>query len=148
MEALPILLMTGISAGGSLLGGIQESRSLKFKAREAETQARLENLRAKERANLIRTQLNADLASANATFAGRGIVTTSGSALLAREESSKAASRDIETALFGGRAEASQLQSQADQFRSGAKSARVAGVIGAATAVGRGAFSLIKPRAE
>lgn len=137
------LLLTGASAGFSIISGLQESQELKFQAKQADQQSRLENIKAKETANQIRTQLNADLASANATFSSRGILPGSGSALNAQIQSKANASRDIETALFGGRTNAAQLKSQAEQYKSSAKSSVIKGFGQAAVTAGTGLKSYL-----
>lgn len=137
-SALSIITIaaTGLSAGASILGGFQQANQLEFQAQQAETQAKLETVRAKQRANLIRDRLNQDLASANATSAARGVLSTQGSARQAQIQSAANASRDIDAVLFGGAANASQLESQADQFRSGATAAKFSGFLNAATRIG------------
>ena len=107
---------TAASVGSTIVSGMNQKRQLAFQEEQAKKQARLEDLRSKETAVKLREQLNRDLSSANASFASRGVVSTSGSAEQAKIEARKEAAREIDTAMFGGQQQASQLRGQAAQF--------------------------------
>ncbi len=131
-QALGIMAGIGaIGAGGSsILSGISKSKELKFQANQAEQQARLENLRALEQANIIREKLKADTALANAAFGARGMSPVAGSAGAVVDRAITGAELDAQTSIFGGEVNAIQLRNQAKQYRSSARSAMLSGFIG------------------
>jgi hypothetical protein len=116
--------------GGSALqiqSGNLESQRYKMQAEQNVLNARVEKLNAEEKANEIRRNLLSNLSSAKATFASRGVVTSSGTPLQAATEAAKNASVNIEKARFGGTIAANEKIAQAQQDKISGKSARMSG---------------------
>lgn len=125
------LILTGISAGAKIISGFQQAGALEAQAKEREFQGRVEALRAKEQATSLRENLQRDLASANATFAARGVLTTSGTPQHAMIESREAATRDIDIARFGGLLQQGSASREAFNLR-GQKRGAIIGGLGSA----------------
>lgn len=125
-----------------VIAGREQEKQFIFEAREKQTQARLEGLRAKERVRSINEQLESDIASANALFAARGITTGSGTSRGVLSKISQQASRDIEATQFGGLANQIQLRRQALNLRRTGKAAKAAGILQGISEAGKQAASI------
>lgn len=123
--------LTAASMFGSIAGGFQESAILKYQAKQSDLNASYEKLKGRQQALTIKRQLTQDLASQNAIFTSRGVLTGEGSALAAQESSRQNASDDIETARFGADMNAAAETAQAAQYRSAASTAKLSGFMSA-----------------
>lgn len=128
--------LTAASAFGAVQSGLAQSAALETQARQYEANARLEGLKGREQALALQNQLDADLASQNALFASRGTLQGEGSALAARNEAKKNASRDIDNARFNADIAALNAKQSASNARSNASSAKQSGLINAAGSLG------------
>lgn len=117
---------------GSISGGNQQASAYKLQARQEELNARLETVKAEDTANALRRNLLANIGTANATFAARGIGLGSGTPEQAKIVGANNASRNIESARFGGEIASLDRQVQAGQYRSAGRAARTQGYFNAA----------------
>jgi hypothetical protein len=121
------LLSTIGGAAMQAQSGKMQAQQYKLQAQQSTINARIEKVNAEEKANEIRRNLMANLGSANATFAARGIGIGSGTPEQARTESAKNASLNIEKARFGGTMASNEKLLQASQDRINASSAKSSG---------------------
>ena len=139
LTSLPTLLNLGLTGAGTLLqarGSDVQSESLVVQARQQELAGRTEELRGRQQALRISQQRDRDLASTNAIFASRGIVTSSGTPAQAQVESRRQASEDIEIARFGGDTAGTAARITGESLRTEADATRTAGRARALRTVG------------
>lgn len=131
------------SIGGaytSIIAGKQAKAQFDIQAGQYATQAELIKLNASEQANMLRKQLLADLGSANASAAARGIDTGSGTPRQIVQESIANVSSDINKLKSGATVAASQSITSASRAAFSGASAEQAGYYRAAT--GLAAYAL------
>ena len=121
-------LLTGASAFSSVQAGNMQAGLMNLQGQEADLNARMETLKGRQQALLIKNNLDKDLASQNAIFASRGLLAGEGSAEAAAEESKKNAEEDINVANFGAEMGSESDKLRAAQYRIEAKAARKTGV--------------------
>jgi len=119
--------MTASSAFGQYQSGIMEKRILDIQARQSQISARQELLRGKQQARLIKSQLDKDLASQNAIFGARGLLSGEGSADAAYLEASRNATDDINIALLGADQAYNAKTLESQQYRIEGKAAKSMG---------------------
>ena len=127
-------VLTGASAISSIMGGIQSYHQMKASARQSELQAGQEKLKATQQSNLIRENMLKEIASANAMFGARGILST-GSPEQVIRESANQANQDISMAQANGRLAYLQHKAQANEYKQGAPYSLLNGVGNAAFTV-------------
>lgn len=118
---------TAASAFGQIQAGRLEQQTLNLQARQSELAARQEALRGKKQALEINKQLSRDLASQNAIFSARGVLTGEGSAEAAMGAATQEAQDAIDLAMFGASQSATAQRLQGQQYRLAGSSARRAG---------------------
>lgn len=124
-------ILTVGSALSSVSSGNQQAAAYKLQAQQSEVNARIEKLNAQEKANEIRRNMLANISSANAAYAARGVSIFSGTPDQARTEIAKNSEINIDKARFGGTMAANEKITQARQYKSNASAARVSGYGGA-----------------
>lgn len=122
-------LLTGASAFGQMQAGNMQADIMNIQARQMELNARMESIKGRQQALQIRKQLDRDLASQNATFAARGVLSGEGSSLAAADISRKNAEEDINIAMFGAKMGSESDRLQAAQYRAEGGAAKTAGRI-------------------
>ena len=127
-------VLTGASAVSSIMGGIQTYHQMKASARQSELQAGQEKLKATQQSNLIREKMLKEVASANAMFGARGIL-SAGSPEQVIRESANQANQDISMAQANGRLAYLQHKAQANEYKQGAAYSLLNGVGNAAFTV-------------
>lgn len=137
--ALPFALV-GVSAAASLIGGIQGFQASKMQAKQAELASRQEELRGRQSALAVKSNLEKTLASQNAIFAARGISLSSGTPTTLSQQSIKQASYDIDAARFGAGQASDALKAQARQYKLEGKAKIASGVAQMASS----GYSLVK----
>lgn len=137
----PILAITGAisSAGASVAAGQQQATLLEAEAKQKQFAAKQEIVNAKEQVNTIQRQLIEDIATQNASFAARGILSSSPSVLAAVGRSAQNATRDIQVARAGGVSSSFTSSAEASVARSQKTTARTTGVLNAIPSLARGA---------
>lgn len=124
-------VLTGASAFSQMRAGNMQASLYNMQAQQSLMSARMESLKGRQQALQIREKLERDLASQNATFAARGMLSGEGSALAASEKSQANAESDINIATFGAEMGSESEKMQAAQYGISAKSAKKSGVIDA-----------------
>ena len=127
-------VLTGASAVSSIMGGIQTYHQMKASARQSELQAGQEKLKATQQSNLIRENMLKEVASANAMFGARGIL-SAGSPEQVIRESANQANQDISITQANGRLAYLQHKAQANEYKQGAAYSLLNGVGNAAFTV-------------
>lgn len=107
--------LTAAGAAGSALGGFMQLRSGMFQKEQLKMQARNERVQALQKSNDRRRQFLQEMATAQASFAGRGVDLSSGSvgALISRGATSSA--RDIRSSMISGQLRSQQALEQGKQ---------------------------------
>jgi hypothetical protein len=123
--AKPALLgfKIGGAIGGAIGGGFAEKYALKTQARDAELQAKQEELNALSQQNFFQESLIENFAQQTAKLAARGILTTGPSAYAFAGRSARNVTRDIEAAKYSGKIRSEQNKREASSFRSASKQA-------------------------
>jgi hypothetical protein len=124
--AKPALL--GFKIGGAIGGGFAEKYALKTQARDAELQAKQEELNALSQQNFFQESLIENFAQQTAKLAARGILTTGPSAYAFAGRSARNVTRDIEAAKYSGKIRSEQNKREASSFRSASKQAVKSGI--------------------
>ena len=115
------LLLTGASAFGQIAQGQEMAAIAKFNSQQSELQARQERLKARDQINLIKQQLNKDIASQSAFFGARSVLQGEGSAQAAQDAAKRNAGYDVDIARFGGETAANAAMAQSAQYKKEAK---------------------------
>lgn len=119
--------LTAASAFSSIQAGNAEASSLNVSAQQAALSSKQERLRFKQESAAIQNNLIENLASQNAMFGARGMISSEGSALAAQETSRINAAKDIDLARFDTEVVASNYDQQSSNLRSEAKAAKSKG---------------------
>lgn len=128
---------------GKISAGNSAAQSYKMQAKQEELNARLETVKAEDTANQLRRNLIADMGSANAIFASRGIGLGAGTPEQAKIVGANNASRNIDNARFGGEMASLDRRVQAGQYRLDAKASRAGGYFNAVRGFRSGLQSLL-----
>lgn len=121
----------GLAMFSALSGGNQEAKSMSLYAKQSELQARSELAKGREKALLLREQLESDLASQNTIFASRGVNMREGSVRSIQDSTRRYASDDITNTLLGSKTLAQSKMFEAQQYKSQGSSAQSSGMMGA-----------------
>lgn len=139
VAALPFVLV-GAGTTASLIGMAQGYEASKMQAKQAELASRQEELRGRQSALAVKSNLEKTLASQNAIFAARGISLSSGTPTTLSQQSIKQASYDIDAARFGAGQASDALKAQARQYKLEGKAKIASGVAQMASS----GYSLVK----
>lgn len=133
-------LLSGIGTIGGALGmvsgGMQQAGTAKMQAAQSDLNARAERVRAEDTAIQLRKGLIANISSANAIFASRGIGIGSGTPEQAKAEAARNAGANIDKARFGGDFNAANAEGQASVYRADGKAAKTSGLASAGLTLG------------
>ena len=102
--------LVGFGAGSQIGSGYAQKYSLKTQARDAELQAKQEELNAFSQQNFFQQALTENFASQTAKLAARGILTTGPSSFAFASRSAQNTTKDIETAKMSGLVRSSQAR--------------------------------------
>lgn len=129
VAATPLLIAsTAISAGMSVLGGIQANNASKAEAQQLQQQADFEKTRARQEEANRQAKLTQILADGMAMQAGRGGSLGSGSNLAIESFSIQEANRESDIANFDSRFKRSQLRASASQAKMAGRSSLIRGI--------------------
>ena len=132
-----------VSAGFSIAGGYQQSKSLKSQAATQEMEARVAELGVKQTTARRMEALVADLGAIRTKRATQN-VGTGGSALVAEKGYEKEYLRSLRSDILNQRYGIVAQRSNAASLRQGAKAAVTSGYAGAVSSLGSGFSSFIK----
>ncbi len=127
--------LTGASATSAVMGGVNMGRQMKAAEKQTEVQYGQEKLKATQKSNLIRETMLKDVASANASYAKRGI-TNSGSPEQVIREGINQANQDIGVVATDSQLTGLQLKSQGYQYKKSAPFSLLSGFANGAGIVG------------
>lgn len=120
---------TGILSGfASLQASTIQARQLKMQGIFLGLQRNAEKLRAREQAVFLRKKFLSNIASANASFAGRGVSTSSGIATATTTKGLRNLGLDIKQAELNSEGARIQLNLQSTQLKLAEKNIRTAGI--------------------
>lgn len=136
---IAIAASSAIAAGGAICSGVQQSEAADYNAKVAQRQAQWAEAKSKAEADRVAARSKEVLSAQRARLAAGGQDPTDQSPLMILAESAARGNVDYRTVLQGGQVEASNLRSQADQYRSQATSAQVGAGLGATSALVKGA---------
>jgi hypothetical protein len=120
-------VLTGASAGLSVLSGLRTSAAMRGQASIADFNARQQTVQGLAEGNRVRETMLRTLAAQNAAFGGRGFDLGSGTPVTLADETTAAARRQIETATDNAAIVGGQQQLTAQALRSQATGAAVGG---------------------
>lgn len=123
------LVAAGVSAAGSVIGGVNQSTAYRTQARFSERQAEMERQQGAYEANRTSRQNDRQLASMRGQYLSSGFA-LDGSPLSALEDSATEASLDEQAILYGAEVRAGNAKFEAGQARSNASSAMTGAIIG------------------
>jgi len=115
--------LVGFGAGSQIGAGYAEKYSLKTQSRDAELQAKQEELNALSQQNFFQQALSENFASQTAKLAARGILTTGPSSFAFASRSAQNTTKDIETARISGLVRSSQAKRTGMSLKSQSKQA-------------------------
>lgn len=136
MMALSVAMM-GMSVLSSIQAGYAQQSMMNFQATQSSLNAQAEEIKGRQDALKIKENRDKALASLNAGFAARGGITGSGTPFAAMVESNRAASEDINLALFGAQTRAASDISQAAQLKAEGSAAVRGGYMNALSTIAR-----------
>jgi len=136
MMALSVAMM-GMSVLSSIQAGYAQQSMMNFQARQSSLNAQSEEIKGRQDALKIKESRDKAMASLNAGFAARGGITGSGTPMAAMIESGRAASEDINMALFGSQTRAASDISQGAQLKAEGKAAVRGGYVSALSTVAK-----------
>lgn len=113
--------------------GQTENAMAKAQARQADVNAKLEDVKGRQEALAIKEQRDRTIASINASFAARGGVTTSGTPFAGQVISEKNAATMLDTANFNSRMRSLSDTNRAATLRAEGRSAQQIGFLRAVT---------------
>lgn len=122
-------LSTGVGAFSAYSAGQSAASGYAIQAGSYELQAKSIELNAKERSNILRKQLLADIGAATASAGARGIDVGTGSPREIVEESISTVRSDISTIEAGGVIDAAGSRTSAAASRISGSTARLAGAL-------------------
>lgn len=123
---------TALSAVGMYSSGKSQQAANNYQARNAELQAKQEQLKGMSQALATRDELHRANASQKAIFATRGQdLSGYGSATAAYDASRDAATRDLQTIMYGANVASTGQLAQSSQYRAEGKAAAYGGYVGA-----------------
>jgi len=102
--------LVGFGAGSQIGSGYAQKYSLKTQARDAELQAKQEELNSFSQQYFFQQTLSENFASQTAKLAARGILTTGPSSFAFASRSAQNTTKDIETAKMSGLVRSSQAR--------------------------------------
>lgn len=130
---IALIASAGVSAGASVMSGMQQKEISKGQARQAEADANAAKGEAQVRADMIRKITQQKAASARAAIAASGGSLDSASASLINTDIVKRGEMDALTGVNDGMDTASRLRASAKSLRTAGSQAAVAGVVNAGT---------------
>lgn len=136
-------VLTGVSAGASLIGGLQQRAALKSQAKAAEFQARAERLRGAQIAAIRRDEFNEAVAAIDTIRVERGLSLDSPGADAIRAQTKSAARLNEQTEVLSSRFRETDLRNEAAARRRAATAALIGGVTSAGSTIA--SFAAGKP---
>lgn len=133
-----LTVLAGLGPLGHIQAGNAEARSLRFRADQADLNARLERLDGRKKAQEVQRQLESLKATNTSSFAARGVLASGGTADAARSAADANANRAIEELIFGSEIAAGNQTISALIARSDARNAKLQGYIRAGQQIGQG----------
>ena len=123
------LVAAGVSAAGSVIGGVNQATAYRTQAQFSERQALMERQQGAFEATRAKRQNDRQLASIRGQYLSSGFA-LDGSPLGVLEQSASEASLDEQAILYGANVRAGNAKFEAGQARSNASSAMTGAVIG------------------
>ena len=125
----------GVSAVGTVAGGIQSQKVADYNAKVAENNAASARQDAAYEAGLQREQVRRAVGAQRAAGAASGLDITSGTPVAVLGDTAKAGEMDVLARLYAGESAAVDYQNDAARFRAEGKAAKTAGFINAGTSL-------------
>lgn len=137
---------TALSAGGTVMSGMQQRQAANANAELARREADAEKAAAATQAERIRRAGRSQVSQANAALAASGVDLASDTAIRIGEQITRDAESDAYAAIMGGNRNASTRQSEAALSRWQGGNAMTSSLLGAAGTVAQGGSNWIKAK--
>lgn len=133
---LPLAIIgAGVSAAGSVLGGVMAQQQANYAADAAKANAQAANQQGYAQAGAVRDQYSEVAAKQRAQLAAAGVDVNSGSAGMLALETQTRTERAAATQIWQGRSEATAYRNQAAVDKAQGKAAMIGGVIGGVSSI-------------